>query len=204
MPEAGLDHHLRREFHAGASLVEPAVKLFCEPAQAAIDIMDRRAEPDSRHGREHGISPPPVQERHGRFFDAAPARRQPAAKHERVAGAQLFHKPAQIAEVVTVVRIPHDDECPARRLDAAHQRRPVAFFRDIHDTRAAVEGYLPGAVGAAVVGQDHLPGNLVVTEPLHGFPHANAHAVRLVQAWNDNREFARSRQPGVLNPRAGG
>jgi len=63
------------------------------------------------------------------------------------------------AEVVTVVAVAHDDIPAARGLDAANQRRAITARRDIDDTCTAPNGDLLRAVGAAVIGDQHLPGD---------------------------------------------
>ena len=106
-----------------------SVERLGEAAHAAVDVVDRRAEPAARHAREHRVAEPAVQARHRAGQHASAARLQPAALHEVVALAQPLDELRHLAEVVAVVGVAHDHEAPARRCDAAHQRGAVAARR---------------------------------------------------------------------------
>ena len=73
-----------------------------------------------------------MQRRHGAGLDFAP---EAVAHYDVIAFVQFFHESRHISEVVAVIRIPHDDEKPARAGDASAQCRPVAALRDANHTR---------------------------------------------------------------------
>src|SRR5215467_1871802 len=99
-----------------------------------MKVTDFSAEEHAPDEAQQRISEVTVQERHR-------PRRYPAGKtvahHEVIAGTQLGDEWIETGEIVAVVRVPHDDETPARRRHAGPQRRAVAAFRHRDDPRAA-------------------------------------------------------------------
>jgi hypothetical protein len=82
---------------------------------------------------------------------SAPSRGKPAPLHQVVTFAQLRQEFRDLAKVVAVVGVPHDDVLAARGGDAAHERAPVTTLGDADDTRAMRSGNLLRTVCAPVV-----------------------------------------------------
>ena len=163
-----------------------------EAAHAAVDVVDGRAEPAARNPREHRDCRTSDAARHGAGQHASAARLEPAALHEVVPFAKALDELRQLAEVVAVVRVAHDDEPPARGVDAAHQGGAVAAIGDRNEPRAF------GPV--AIAGESSvLPLSATTTSPairrlLHRgqrLPDARRERVRLVEAGHHDREFER-------------
>ena len=104
---------------------------------------------------ETGIAEVFVERRHGPWFDFAP---EPVAHHHVIAFAQFFHESRHIAEVVAVVRVPHDDERTAGAGDARAQRSAVAALRHSNHPRSVLFRDSHRIVRRAVVRDDYLPG----------------------------------------------
>src|SRR5207244_6252700 len=73
--QAGLDDHLRGEFHSGTPLIEALEEFFAKSAQATINIVDGRLKPPPHKQRKERIPQPAVDRRHGAPQDSAPAGR---------------------------------------------------------------------------------------------------------------------------------
>ncbi len=189
--EARLDDHLGGELHSGAPLVELLVQRLREAAKAAVDVVDGRAEPAPRDPREHRVAEPAMQARHRAGQHASAARLEAATLHEVVPLAEAFDERRRLAEIVAVVRIPHDDEAPARGFDPAHQRGAVPPAGDLHEPRAFGSRDCGGAVGAAVVSDHDLAGDSRVLDGGQRLPDARRERVRLVEAGHHDRHFKR-------------
>src|SRR5579859_396355 len=148
--KAGLDDHLRGKLHTRAALVQSQVVCLCEPAEPAVDVMDRRMEPRSGHRSEHRIPPPAVKWRHGAGQDRASAARQPAALHQIVSMSQLIHESWYFEKVITVVRIAHNDESTLCGRDAAHQGVAITSFLNVYNSGSIPCGDLLRAIRTAV------------------------------------------------------
>ena len=131
---------------------------------------------------ETGIAEVFVKRRHGAWFDFAP---EPVAHHHVVAFAQFFHESRHVAEVVAVVRIPHNDERAAGAGDARAQRSAVAPLRHANHPRSVLFRDSNRIVRRAVVRDDYFPGYPRSLERLHGFVHAIRQRVRFIQARNN-------------------
>src|SRR5216110_3477351 len=62
--ETRLDHHLRREFHSEASLIQPRDEFACKSPQSAVDVVHGRAKPTPGQRGKDRISKPSMQKRH--------------------------------------------------------------------------------------------------------------------------------------------
>src|SRR5260370_15206244 len=92
--------------------------------------------------------------RHGARFDSAP---EPVAQHDVIAVAQFIHESWHIAEVVTVVRIPHDDKRAASPGNARAQCGAVSALRHANHARPALFRNLNRAVRRTVVRHNYFP-----------------------------------------------
>src|SRR5207249_10584749 len=94
------------------SQVQAVVQTAGESPHPAVAVPDVNVKKCIEHSSETGIAEVFVERRHGPWFDFAP---EPVAHHHVIAFAQFFHESRHIAEVVAVVRVPHDDERTAAR-----------------------------------------------------------------------------------------
>src|SRR5262245_36720186 len=95
-------------------------------------------------------------ERHCAFHHFAAALRKSAALNEIGAFAKLSDEPGNFPEVITVIRVSHQDELAARRGYATHQRIPVTLLFDVDDASPQTSGYRHGLVRASVVRDNDL------------------------------------------------
>src|SRR5579859_40838 len=112
---AGLDDKLEGKFHSRAAQVQPVVESAAESAHAAIAIAHSRAEKEIHQPTEAGISEISVQRRHGAGLDPAA---KAIAHDEVIAAAEFIDKIRDLAEIVAVVGVAHDDVFTARSGDA--------------------------------------------------------------------------------------
>ena len=130
-----------------------------------------------------------MQGRHGAGPDASSAARKPTTLHEVETRAQLFEKPGDLAEIVAVVRVPHDDVTPARRFDAACQRAAITGLLDANDPCSESLGNLTRSIGAAVVSDDDFSGDVIFAEGFLGLEDATLESVGFIQTRHDHRQF---------------
>src|SRR5262249_29844440 len=104
--EATLDDHLGRHLHAGHVEVQFLDGILAEAAHAAIDVADLGVEKAVGQPGESGVAEVLVEWRHGAGLDLAA---EPIAETEVGAIAKLVDEPAEVGEVVRVVRVAHDD-----------------------------------------------------------------------------------------------
>ena len=184
--QTGLDDHFSRELHPGALQLETIEHPAGEAAHAAVDVMHRLSEHRPRHQGECGIAKPPVEPRHRSRQHRAAAGRKAAALDEFAAPSQFLDESGHVTEVVTVVRIAHDDVTSMRRADTAHQRVSIATQRNGNHTGAQCLGQLYRAVGAAVVRNDHFPRNTRLLQRRKRLLDARPNCLMLVQAGHDD------------------
>ena len=106
--------------------------------------------------RQDRVADPAVLPRHGTRQDRPAARRQAAAHDQIRATTQRRQEQRQLAEIVGAVGVAHQDEPAARRGDAAGQRVAVAALGDLDHPRPGGQRPRLRAVGAAIVGDQHL------------------------------------------------
>src|SRR6185437_5183414 len=111
------------------------------------------------------------------------------ALHQVVALAELGEEGRNLAEVVAVIGVAHDDVLAPGGRDAPHQRAPIPFFRDRHDARAEGRRDFLRSVGAAIVGDDHLARDAVLAEGVDRLGHAGCYGVRFIEAGHHHREL---------------
>jgi hypothetical protein len=185
--QATLHHHLAGELHARRAQVQAEDRVAAERAQTAVEVAHRGAEEQSADERQHRVADVAVQPRHRPGLDAAG---ETVAHHQIVAGAQPVEERPEGGEVVAVVGIAHRHIGAARRGDPADQRRAVAPLGHRHHPGALGLGERLRAVGAAVVGHQHLAGDPGRFEELACLAHTRRHRLGLVQAGHHDRQFA--------------
>ena len=102
---------------------------------------------------------------------------------------KVVHEGVEIGEVVGIVGIAHDDEAPARCSDAASECGTVAFLGHRHYPRTKSGGSFLGAVGAAVIGDQHLAGNAGPMQIVLSLADAGRDRLRLVEAGHQDGQF---------------
>ncbi len=177
--EGGFDDHLGGELHAGGAEVEGEDGVATEGTEAAVEVADGDAEEDAADGGEDGIAEIAVEWRHGAGFDGAG---EAVAHDEVVAFVEFGEEAGQMFEVVAGVGVGHEDVLAAGGFDSGDEGGAVAADGDVDDAGAFVGGDLLGAVGAAVVGDDDLAGDVVVAECGDGLPDAEGECLCFVKA----------------------
>jgi hypothetical protein len=154
LEQRGFDDHFGGKFHAGRSQPHTLVGLLAEAAQTAIEIPDVTVpEEEPSEARERWISEVLMQRRHRALLNASAE----AVAHDEVrAPAQLLHEARDVAKIVAVVGIPHNDELAARSCDSAHQGVAVSLGLDADNAGSELLGDFDRTVGAAVVGHNDL------------------------------------------------
>ena len=109
LQQTSANDHLRGELHARRTQLHVVVKFARKAAHAAVNIVHLRVKHSSHEDGEQRIANPAMQHRHrsGQHLPAAPG--QAATLHEIEALAQLCDKSRNLAEVVTIVGVAHDD-----------------------------------------------------------------------------------------------
>ena len=93
-----------------------------------------------------------MKRRHGPRLDFSP---EPVAQHDVIALAQLFHESRHVAEVVAVVRVPHNNEGTSRAGDARSQCCAVPPLLHANHARAMLFRNLNRTVRRPVVRNHH-------------------------------------------------
>src|SRR6266851_4216767 len=133
---------------------------------------------------------------HRPWLDAS---REAVADNKVITSAKAFDERPDLAEVVAVVGVAHDDEFAIRRLDAADERRAVALTRHIDDARTQLSCDDRRTVGAAVVGDDHLGRDPKLLGRTLRFLDAASDGFGLVEAGHDDRDFEGGARAAVLS-----
>ena len=160
--ERGPHHHLAGELHACRAQAERQDARPPERAHPAMEVAARAPEQQIAQPGEDRVPDVSIQRRHRAGLDTA---EEAVPHHELGAAAQRADERFETAEVVAVVGVGHHDELRTRGRDAGEQRAPVPLDGDVDHAGAQPAGDLLRAVGAAVVGDDHLA---VDREVLHG------------------------------------
>src|SRR5580700_8730656 len=95
-----------------------------------MEVTAWASEKDPANSRQDRIANVTMQRRHRSRFNAA---FESISHDQSVAFAQPGDKCVQVAEIVTVVRVAHDDEAPMRGPNSAQQRSTIAFAVNRHD-----------------------------------------------------------------------
>jgi len=158
-----LHHHFAGELHAGGAQAHLLVSRPGERAQAAMKVMAVRFEEKAPNRSEQRVAEILVQCGHCARLNAA---LEPIAHYQPVTCPQLLQEDGDLSEVVAAVGVAHYDVLGTRGGDATHQRAPVPFSFDDHNTRAIAFGDLAGIVHASVVRNNDFPSDLVLLESL--------------------------------------
>ena len=177
--EGGFDDHLAGELHAGGAEVEREDGVAAEGAKAAVEVADGDAEEDAADGGEDGVAEVTVKRWHGSGLDGAG---EAVAHDEVVAFVEFWEEAGEVFEVVAGVGVGHEDVFAAGGLDAGDEGGSVAADGHVDDAGAFVGGDLLRAVGAAVVGDYDLAGDVVVAKGGDGLANAESESLCFVEA----------------------
>jgi hypothetical protein len=95
----------------------------------------------------------------------------------------------RVAEIVRIIRIPHEDVSSPRCVDTASESAAIAFAPNMHHAGAMSASDLRGAVRAPVIGDDHLAIKLQALKSPQSFVDASPNSTGLIQAGHDHREI---------------
>ena len=167
--------------------------------------MHRSVKPSPSQKGKQWITDPAVRQRHRAWIYLSATNRKATPLHKIVTVAQLVKKRCELAEIVTVIRITHDDVLARGSSYTSHQRAAITFFRDRHHTCARRLRQVLRAIAATIVCDDHFTVDTILREEPLSFPDAALQGLSFVQTRNDNREFQHSthdRITGVIFVRA--
>src|SRR5579859_2487315 len=102
-----------------------------------------------------------VQRRHSILLDATA---KAIAHYEVRALSKLFHESWDVSKIIAIIGIAHDNELAPSRRNPAHQGISVTACRHMRDACAQPFSDLDRAVGAAVIGDDHLSRNIRIAQ----------------------------------------
>ncbi len=132
---------------------------------------------------EDGVAEIFVERGHGSGLDFAA---EAIAHDEVVALLEFGEEAGELAEVVAGVGVGHEDVFAFGGLDAGHEGGAVAADRDRDDAGAFVCRDFLRAVGAAVVGDDDLAGDVVVAKGGDSLANAESERLCFVEAGHKN------------------
>ena len=116
--------------------------------------------------------------------------------HEVGAVPQLIEVFVEAREIIAVVGVAHDDVAAASRFNPPEQRRAITASGDAHDPRAVAAGDFPRPIGAAVVRDQDLSGQLFPSEERLGLGNARPDGFSLIEARHEDRELKVGRPDG--------
>ncbi len=155
-----------------------------------MEIPHRAFEEQPPDKREAGIPDPPVLPRHGARRDLSPACGQPATHHQIVALLELAHEALNSREIIAAVRVPQDHPFPPRRFNPSAQGAPIAFLLDEDHPRSCLPGDVSRAVGAPIIGDQHLAAQPCPLQAGAGHLNTPGQRFRLVEARHQDCQFA--------------
>ena len=153
-----LDDHFAGELHARPLQAQPVEAVAGERAQAAMGVVDARAEQYVEQAGQGRIADVAVLPGHGARLDAALESR---AHAEIGATEQLADHRRRFHEIVGAVGVAHHEEAAVGGLEARHERGAIAASRDGNNARTQLAGEGLAAVRAAIVCDHHLAGEAV-------------------------------------------
>ena len=103
--------------------------------------------------------------------------------------AELLHEGLEVAEVVAVIGVAHDDEDAARRRDPALERGAVATLLDVDAPRAVRPRDFLRAIGASVVRDDDLAVDTRFFHRCLRLPDADFKRLRFIQTRHDDTQL---------------
>ena len=101
------------------------------------------------------------------------------------------HVPLNRGPVITIVGIPHNDVFSTGGLNSLHQRTPVPPLRYLHHPRAAAFRCFFGAIGAAIVRDQHFAAEAVFFQGAQSLSNTDLNRLLLVQTRHEQRELNR-------------
>ena len=184
--QRGLDDQLAGELHPGRLQVERHHAVPAEAAQAAVEVADLAAEEQPADEAEHRVAEVLVQRRHRPGRDPAP---EAVAHHQVRALAQFVNERHQVGEIVAVVGVAHDHVFAVGGDDPAHQGVAVTLVADRYHPGAGAGGQPLTAVGAAVIGDQHLAADTAFGQESNSLADARRHGLCLVEARHDHGQL---------------
>ncbi len=125
------------------------------------------------------------------WWTFGPSGSMKAVSHHQIgAGLKVSEKAAEIAQIVAVVGIPHDDVTSARRGDARREGGTVTAQVGVNDACAAGRGDRLRSVGAAIVGHQHLAAQLGFRQKRRCLADADSNSFGFIQARNKDGQNA--------------
>jgi len=137
--EGRFDHHLARELHSGRAEVQLGVGVFAKASKTAVHVAHGGVKEKPADRGEHWVADPAMGPDHRALLDLT---RETVSHDEVMAFAQTIDERPDRAEVVTVVRVAHDHELTAGRVDAADERAAVSLTHDVHHASSQLSGEL--------------------------------------------------------------
>ena len=145
------DHHLGGELHPGRTQVESWQRVSADRAQPAMCVADGRAVENVEKAGEDRI-PDPAQPGHRAGLDVL----QPVAHDQLGAVVELFDEARDLVEVVSQIRVDHDDVIALRGRETRQIGAAIAAVRLLDDDRSGGPREVGAPVIRTVVGDDHL------------------------------------------------
>src|SRR5579884_1519589 len=138
---------------------------------------------DSRKNRIPDVS---VLPRHRSRLDLAG---KAVAHHQVVARAQTIHKSFEAGEIVTVVRISHDDVLTARGLTCVIKSRAITTYRYVYYYCTCFRRDSLGSIRRSVIADHHLAVDSVARKEIKGLVKTRAQCLGFVQARHYNTQL---------------
>ena len=180
------DDHFRSKLHSGRLEIHPESSVFLETPKAAVEVATWIREQHTADHRQHRIPEIAVKKRHRTGLDAA---FESVADHQVVAVAEFVDERHETREVMAAVCITRDDEGTGRSSDTAQQGASVTLSLSVNDACPEALGNLNRPVGTAVVGDDDLAVDAVVTKGTRRLFDATRKRFCFVEAGHYNRKL---------------
>ena len=184
--EGCFDDHFRGELHSGRLEIHPESSVFSETPKAAVEVATWIRKQHATDRRQYGIPEIAVEKRHRAGLDAA---FESVAHHQVVAVAEFVDERHQTGEVIAVVGITYNDEGAGRSSDTAQKGASVTPSLGVDDACPETLGDLHRPVGTAVVGDDDLAGDAVVTNGTRRLFDASRERFCFVETGHYNRKL---------------
>src|SRR6516164_8990790 len=119
-----------------------------------------------------------MQERHGSRHDGPTAGRETAALYEIKSFAKFFYEFRDFTEVITFVRVAHDNELALCGRDTAHQSTAISFRFNMNDLYSEPLRNCQRTISAAVVCHNDFAADVVVVQCAPGSFDARFEGIR--------------------------
>src|SRR6266542_91162 len=118
------------------------------------------------------------------------SRRAESNHHQQEAGSPgrgrillaIFLRSRELAEIITVVSVPHNDESAVCRGNSSHQCVAIAWFLDCYDAHSLTLSDGLRRIGAAIVRHQNFTRNVVLAESSSSFLNACRQSILLIKA----------------------